>query len=234
MPDSAIRCEDVYRTYQMGEVTVPVLRDVNLDIYKGELTVIHGASGTGKSTLLNILGGIDRPSRGRVWCGGADLATLSERRLTEHRRKNVGFVFQFYNLVPTLTARENVQAATEIADAPLDPAQALAMVGLADRMDHFPSQLSGGQQQRVSIARALAKNPLVMLCDEPTGALDAATGRRVLELLTRLNEEARATIVIVTHAAPIADLAHRVLTLAMDGVSSRTNATRAKAQDITW
>lgn len=234
MPEAAIRCEDVHKTYQMGEVAVPVLRGIDLEILPGELTVILGASGAGKSTLLNIVGGIDRPTSGHVYCGGRDLAAMTDRQLTEHRRRNVGFVFQFYNLVPTLTALENVQTAVEIAEHPMDPEQALAMVDLADRKDHFPAQLSGGQQQRVSIARALAKNPLVMFCDEPTGALDAATGRMVLSLLTHLNETTGTTIVIVTHAEPISRLAHRVLHLTMDGLSVAENASRVRAEDITW
>ncbi len=234
MTEAAIRCEKVHKTYVMGEVKVPVLKGIDLEIMKGELTVILGASGAGKSTLLNIVGGIDRPSAGHVYCGDTDLATLNDRKLTEHRRRNVGFVFQFYNLVPTLTALENVQTAAEIANNPMDPLKALEMVELADRKDHFPSQLSGGQQQRVSIARALAKNPLVMFCDEPTGALDAATGRMVLSLLTRLNEEAGTSIVIVTHAAAIAKLAQRVLHLTMEGLTTTLNKERAKAEDISW
>jgi len=234
MTEAAIRCEKVHKTYVMGEVKVPVLKGIDLEIMKGELTVILGASGAGKSTLLNIVGGIDRPSAGHVYCGDTDLATLNDRQLTEHRRRNVGFVFQFYNLVPTLTALENVQTAAEIANNPMDPLKALEMVELADRKDHFPSQLSGGQQQRVSIARALAKNPLVMFCDEPTGALDAATGRMVLSLLTRLNEEAGTSIVIVTHAAAIAKLAQRVLHLTMEGLTTTLNKERAKAEDISW
>jgi len=234
MPEAAIRCENVHKTYVMGEVEVPVLKGIDLEILKGELTVILGASGAGKSTLLNIVGGIDRPTEGRVICGDKDLSVMNDRQLTEHRRRNVGFVFQFYNLVPTLTALENVQTAVEIAENPMDPLKALDMVGLADRKDHFPSQLSGGQQQRVSIARALAKNPLIMFCDEPTGALDADTGRMVLSLLTRLNKEAGASIVIVTHAAPIAKLAQRILHLTMEGLTTTVNTDRAKAEDITW
>nr|WP_328983668.1 ABC transporter ATP-binding protein [Thiorhodovibrio winogradskyi] len=233
-PDIAIRCVDVHKTYISGDVETPVLRGIDLDIRRGELTVILGASGAGKSTLLNIIGGIDRPSAGEVWCGGQNLATLSDRALTEYRRRSVGFVFQFYNLVPTLTALENVETATQIADNPMDPAEALRLVGLDDRRDHFPSQLSGGQQQRVAIARALAKQPLVVFCDEPTGALDAATGRKVLDLLTRLNDETGTTIVIVTHAAPVTGLAHAVLHLTMDGITTRRNAQRVSAADLSW
>ncbi len=234
MPEAAIRCVDIHKTYVMGEVKVPVLRGLDLEINAGELTVILGASGSGKSTLLNIIGGIDRPTEGRFFCGDREISSLNDRKLTEHRRKNVGFVFQFYNLAPTLTALENVLTAVEIADDPMDPEKALDMVGLGDRTDHFPSQLSGGEQQRVSIARALAKKPMVMFCDEPTGALDADTGRMVLKLLTRLNDETGATIVIVTHASAIADLGHRVLHLTMEGITAKHNQTRITAEDISW
>ena len=234
MPEAAIRCIGVRKTYRSGTVETTVLRGIDLDIYAGELTVILGASGSGKTTLLNIIGGIDRPTQGQVLCGDDDLAQLNDRRLTEHRRRNVGFVFQFYNLVPTLTALENVQTATQIADRPMDPAEALALVELSDRKDHFPAQLSGGQQQRVAIARALAKRPLVVFCDEPTGALDADTGRKVLDLLMSINEQTAASIVIVTHAAPVAGLAHRVLHLTMDGITATRNSKRPRAADISW
>ncbi len=233
-PTPAIQCRELRKTYVMGEVEVPVLRGVDVDIYGGELTVVLGASGAGKTTLLNIIGGIDRPTSGKVLFSGRDISQMSDRELTEHRRRNVGFVFQFYNLVPTLTALENVLVSTEVADDPMDPEKALDLVGLADRKDHFPSQLSGGQQQRVSIARALAKNPRVMFCDEPTGALDAATGRMVLQLLTDLNDRLGATIVIITHAAPIASLAQRIVHLTMEGADSKFNEQRAKAEDISW
>jgi putative ABC transport system ATP-binding protein len=224
----------VYKTYTSGEVETPVLRGIDLEIRRGELTVILGASGAGKTTLLNIIGGIDRPTRGEVWSGEQNLAALDDCRLTDYRRRAVGFVFQFYNLAPTLTALENVQTATQIADHPMDPGEALRLVDLEDRRDYFPAQLSGGQQQRVSIARALAKNPQVIFCDEPTGALDAKTGRHVLDLLTRLNEQTGTTIVIVTHAAPVAQLAHAVLHLTMEGISTTRNAQRARAADISW
>jgi putative ABC transport system ATP-binding protein len=233
-PEPAIRCVGVHKTYRTGEIETPVLRGIDLEILTGELTVILGASGAGKSTLLNIIGGIDRPTTGEVWCGGTDLAKLDDRQLTDHRRRAVGFVFQFYNLVPTLTALENVETATEIADHPMDPAEALALVDLTDRRDHFPAQLSGGQQQRVAIARALAKRPMVVFCDEPTGALDAPTGRHVLELLMRINDQTGATIVIVTHAAPVAGLAHSVLRLEMDGIHASRNDKRLTAADISW
>ena len=232
--DAAVRCVKIHKTYQMGEVEVKVLRGLDLEILRGQLTVVVGASGAGKSTLLNIIGGIDRPTSGEVWVDGENLAAMSDRQLTEYRRKKIGFVFQFYNLVPTLTALENVQVSTQIAAKPMDPAEALRLVGLEEQLRHFPAQMSGGQQQRVSIARALAKQPAIMLCDEPTGALDAHTGQRVLGLLNRLNEEVGATIVIITHAAPMADMAHRVLHLTMEGITSRENKTRKKPEEITW
>jgi putative ABC transport system ATP-binding protein len=218
----------------MGEVDVPVLKGVNLEIRRGELTVVLGASGSGKSTLMNIIGGIDQPTAGEVWSDGKDLGLLGPGQLTEHRRENVGFVFQFYNLVPTLTALENVQVSTEVASNPMDPAEALELVELGDYLDYFPSQLSGGQQQRVSIARALAKNPKVMLCDEPTGALDFKTGQLVLRLLTQLNEKMETTIVIITHAAPIAELAHRILHITRDGIQVTKNDSPARVEDISW
>ena len=232
--DAAVRCVQIHKTYQMGEVEVKVLRGIDLEILRGQLTVIVGASGAGKSTLLNIIGGIDRPTSGEVWVDGENLAAMSDRQLTEYRRRKIGFVFQFYNLVPTLTALENVQVSTQIAVKSLDPAEALKLVDLAEQKNHFPAQMSGGQQQRVSIARALAKRPAIMLCDEPTGALDAHTGQLVLGLLTRLNEEMGATIVIITHAAPMADMAHRVFHLTMEGITSRENKVRKRAEEITW
>ena len=232
--DAAVRCVRLEKTYQMGEVEVKVLRGINLEILRGQLTVIVGASGAGKSTLLNIIGGIDQPTSGEVWVDGENLAAMTDRQLTEYRRRKIGFVFQFYNLVPTLTAVENVQVSTQIASKPMDPAEAMKRVDLADQMHHFPAQMSGGQQQRVSIARALAKQPAIMLCDEPTGALDAHTGQLVLGLLSRLNEEMGATIVIITHAAPMADMAHRVLHLTMEGITMRENKVRKRADEITW
>ena len=232
--DAAVRCVRIHKTYQMGEVEVKVLRGLDLEILRGQLTVVVGASGAGKSTLLNIIGGIDRPTSGEVWVDGENLAAMTNRQLTEYRRRKIGFVFQFYNLVPTLTALENVQVSTQIAANPMDPTEALKLVDLEEQLHHFPAQMSGGQQQRVSIARALAKQPAIMLCDEPTGALDAHTGQRVLALLNRLNEEVGATIVIITHAAPMADMAHRVLHLTMDGITSRENKNRKKPEEITW
>ena len=208
----------------MGEVKVQALRGIDLDLFSGELIVLLGPSGSGKSTLLNILGGLDRASGGEVSYRGKDLVNASDRELTEYRRYYVGFVFQFYNLIPSLTARENVAVVTEIAQNPLKPEDALAMVGLSDRLDHFPSQLSGGQQQRIAIARAIAKNPSVLLCDEPTGALDSETGIVVLEALERVNQELGTTTALITHNADIAAMADRVIHLS-DGhiVSTEKN-----------
>jgi len=234
-PDEMIRLTGVTKTYLMGEVKVPVLHGIDMTIRTGELTVVLGPSGSGKTTLLNIIGGIDAPTTGHVRFNGSELTQLTERQLTDHRRQNVGFVFQFYNLVPTLTARENVQVATEIAADPMDPADALRLVDMADRADHFPAQLSGGEQQRVAIARAIAKQPRLLLCDEPTGALDFTTGQVVLDVLDRLNSDMGVTIVLITHVAPIADLAHHVLRLRSGLVAEhRTNEHRLSAREITW
>jgi len=219
----------------MGDVEVHALRGVDLELAAGEFVVLLGPSGSGKSTLLNILGGLDAPSSGHVWYQGEDLIGADERKLTAFRREHVGFVFQFYNLIPSLTARENVAIVTEIASAPMAPDEALVRVGLGDRLDHFPSQLSGGQQQRVAIARAIAKRPSVLLCDEPTGALDSATGVLVLEALERINAELATTTVVITHNADIARMAHRVLYLA-DGriVREQVNTERTPARDLRW
>ncbi len=233
--DTVFRASGITKVYRMGDVEVHALRGVDLDLRAGELVVLLGPSGSGKSTLLNILGGLDVPSDGHVWYHGHDLTEAGDKALTAFRRKHVGFVFQFYNLIPSLTARENVQAVTEIAVDPMTPEAALQMVGLGDRMDHFPSQLSGGQQQRVAIARAIAKQPAVLLCDEPTGALDSETGVVVLEALEKINVELGTTTVLITHNADIARMAHRVLHLA-DGhiVRAETNATRKSARELSW
>jgi len=230
-----IKLEDVSKTYVMGEVKVPVLKGLNLEIYKGQLTAILGDSGAGKSTLLNMIGGIDRPTSGRILFGDKDIAQLSDRALTIYRRKNVGFVFQFYNLVATLTALENVEVSTEIADDPMDPSHALDLVQLKDLVSHFPAQMSGGQQQRVAIARALAKQPSLMLCDEPTGALDQQTSVTVLNLLSDLNEKLNTTIVIITHNPNIAKMAHRVVRIG-DGKIEKAyvNDHPLKAEEIPW
>jgi len=225
----------VTKIYQMGEVAVQALRGVDLDLYAGEFVVLLGPSGSGKSTLLNILGGLDTPSDGHVFYGERDLTRASERELTEYRRYHIGFVFQFYNLIPSLTARENVAVVTEIARDPMMPEAALQLVGLGDRLDHFPAQLSGGEQQRVAIARAIAKQPKVLLCDEPTGALDSKTGIVVLEALQRVNRELGTTTAVITHNAGIAQMADRVIHLADGRISEvQVNATRVSPRDLTW
>ena len=223
------------KTYRTGEIEVHALRGLDLDLYAGEFAVFLGPSGSGKSTLFNILGGLDRATSGSALFEGEDLTRLDERALTRYRRRNVGFVFQFYNLVPSLTARENVALVTEIAENPMTPGEALEMVGLSARADHFPAQLSGGEQQRVAIARAIAKRPKVLLCDEPTGALDLATGVRVLEALAFVNRTLGATTAVITHNTAIREMAHRVLYFG-DGRVTRVevNATRKTAGELSW
>jgi putative ABC transport system ATP-binding protein len=223
------------KVYQMGEVQVPALRGVDLDLYAGELVVLLGPSGSGKSTLLNILGGLDTPTSGSVRYADHDLSLDDDALMTHYRRTHVGFVFQFYNLIPSLTARENVALVTEIAEDPMTPEEALLRVGLGDRMDHFPAQLSGGEQQRVAIARAVAKRPQVLLCDEPTGALDAQTGVLVLDVIARVNRELGTTTVVITHNAVIAAMADRVLYFG-DGLVVRwqRNAHRVAASELSW
>jgi len=234
-PPPALQAWALCKSYGTGEVAVHALRDVDLEIPERELLVLLGPSGSGKSTLLNILGGLDRPTDGRIAFRGQDLTALDEAALTRYRRDHVGFVFQFYNLIPSLTARENVALATEIARDPMPPADALALVGLAERLDHFPAQLSGGEQQRVAIARAIAKRPHLLLCDEPTGALDSKTGVLVLEAIEHVNTELGTTTALIAHNAPIAALADRVISLADGRIADiRTNATRAPAASITW
>jgi putative ABC transport system ATP-binding protein len=223
------------KVYVMGEVRVEALRGVDLDLYPGELVVLLGPSGSGKSTLLNILGGLDSPTSGQVIAAGRDLTQAGERELTRFRRQVVGFVFQFYNLIPSLTARENVAIVTEIAEDPMTPEAALDLVGLGARLDHFPAQLSGGEQQRVAIARAIAKRPRVLLCDEPTGALDSTTGVRVLEVLERVNRELGTTTAVITHNAAIAAMADRVIQMADGRIQSvRTNPERLAPSEIHW
>jgi putative ABC transport system ATP-binding protein len=208
---------------------------VDLDLYEGEFVVLLGPSGSGKSTLLNILGGLDVPTSGKVHYQDHDLTSEDDATLTRYRREHVGFVFQFYNLIPSLTARENVALVTEIARNPMTPEEALRLVGLADRMDHFPSQLSGGEQQRIAIARAIAKRPEVLLCDEPTGALDVKTGAVVLEAIERANRELGTTTAVITHNAVIADMADRVVSLSDGKVAGvRINAKKASAKDLVW
>ncbi len=223
------------KVYRVGEVDVHALRGVDVDLRERELVVLLGPSGSGKSTLLNILGGLDVPSTGRVRYRGRDLTAASESALTAYRRVHVGFVFQFYNLIPSLTARENVALVTEIVEDPMRPEDALALVGLGARVDHFPAQLSGGEQQRVAIARAIAKRPAVLLCDEPTGALDIATGVVVLEALERVNRELGTCTTVITHNSAIAEMADRVLRLS-DGRIARAeaNASRRSPRELSW
>jgi putative ABC transport system ATP-binding protein len=229
------RATGLTRVYRMGDVEVHALRGVDLELFPGEFVVLLGASGSGKSTLLNILGGLDAPTTGTVECRGHALTGAGDSALTRFRREHVGFVFQFYNLIPSLTARENVALVTEIAREPMAPEEALGLVGLRDRMDHFPAQLSGGEQQRVAIARAIAKRPDVLLCDEPTGALDSATGVLVLQALERINRETGALTVVITHNAVIARRADRVIRLSDGRVAGiERNAARADPRDLSW
>ncbi len=225
----------ITKVYHMGEVDVHALRGIDLELNESEFTVLLGPSGSGKSTLLNILGGLDVPTDGQVFYRGGELTAADDRGLTQYRRDHVGFVFQFYNLIPSLTARENVALVTEIAPDPLAPEKALELVDLGDRMDHFPSQLSGGEQQRVAIARAIAKRPDVLLCDEPTGALDISTGVVVLEAIDRVNRELGTTTAVITHNAAISEMADRVISLA-DGriASERRNAEKVGPRELHW
>lgn len=223
------------KIYQMGDVEVRAIDEVDAVLNEGELLVLLGASGSGKSTLLNILGGLDTATSGEVLYLGNDLGHASEAELTQYRRHNVGFVFQFYNLIPSLTAKENIALVTEISDDPWEPEEALELVGLKERMDHFPSQLSGGEQQRVAIARAVAKRPTILLCDEPTGALDFKTGLLVLEVIERINRELGATTAVITHNAPIAEMADRVMTLSDGRVhSDEVNVSRKPPSELRW
>jgi putative ABC transport system ATP-binding protein len=226
---------NISKTYQMGEVAVQALKDVSLDLYQGELVVLLGASGSGKSTLLNILGGLDVPSTGQVLFKDRNLTEAGDRDLTRFRRQCVGFVFQFYNLIPSLTTKENVALVTEIAPHPMHPKEALSLVGLEHRLDHFPAQLSGGEQQRVAIARAIAKRPEVLLCDEPTGALDFQTGKLVLQVLERVNRELGTTTAVITHNAGIASMADRVITMRSgEIINIKENETKISPEDLEW
>jgi len=223
------------KTYETSGGQVHALRGIDLDLFDGEIIVLLGPSGSGKSTLLSLLGGLDRPTAGQIWFRDGELTSLDDRALTAYRRRHVGFVFQFYNLIPSLTVRENVELVTDMADRPVAPTDALELVGLAQRMDHFPAQLSGGEQQRVAIARAITKRPAVLLCDEPTGAVDSKTGARVLEAIERCNLEFGTLTVLVTHNTVIAGMADRVLSLADGAVAGeRANARRRKARELAW
>jgi len=232
---AVLEAQGLVKTYRMGEVVVHALRGVDIALHESEFVVLLGPSGSGKSTLLNILGGLDHPTAGRVLYRGEDLTRASERELTRYRRDHVGFVFQFYNVLPSLTARENVALVTEISRRPMKPEDALALVGLEHRLDHFPSQLSGGEQQRVAIARAVAKQPDVLLCDEPTGALDLETGKIVLVAIERVNRQLRTTTAVITHNSAIAAMADRVIRLADGRVASEVrNERRVGVEEIAW
>lgn len=233
--ETVFRTEGLTKVYDTGDVQVHALAGVDLDLYGSELSVLLGPSGSGKSTLLNILGGLDRPTAGRFWFRQTELTGAGDRALTRYRRDHVGFVFQFYNLVPSLNARENVQLVTDVAKRPMQPAEALDLVGLGHRMEHFPAQMSGGEQQRVAIARAIAKRPDVLLCDEPTGALDSKTGVQVLETLQHINDAFGTTTVVITHNAAIRMMAHRVIRF-QDGRIDRieVNDSRLAAAEIEW
>lgn len=229
------RTEGITKVYETGEVKVYALAGVDLTLYESELTVLLGPSGSGKSTLLNILGGLDHPTDGRVWFKDTELTNMRDRGLTKYRRDHVGFVFQFYNLVPSLTARENVQLVTDVASDPMPADTALELVGLGKRINHFPSEMSGGEQQRVAIARAIAKRPQILLCDEPTGALDSTTGVQVLEVLRDINERFGTTTVVITHNAEIQRMAHRVIFFQDGKISEmRLNDQRIAPSEISW
>jgi putative ABC transport system ATP-binding protein len=234
-PEPLFSARSLTKIYAVGDLEVKALNGVDLDLFPGEVVVLLGPSGSGKSTLLNILGGLDVPTEGTLLYRGEDLAQADEHLLTQYRRSVVGFIFQFYNLIPSLTARENVELITEISEEPMIPEEALGLVGLGDRLNHFPSQLSGGEQQRVAIARAIAKRPEVLLCDEPTGALDVETGIAVLEAIARANEELQTLAVIITHNAVIADIADRVIRLSNGRiVEIYQNQNRRPASTLAW
>ena len=233
--ERVFRARGLTKTYRMGEVEIHALNSVDLDLDRGEFVVILGPSGSGKSTLLNILGGLDAPTSGSVRFFDHDLTGAGEEELTRFRREHVGFVFQFFNLIPSLTARENVALVTEISDHPLDPAEALRLVGLGERLEHFPAQLSGGEQQRVAIARAIAKRPDVLLCDEPTGSLDFQTGKLVLEVLEHVNRQLHTTTVVITHNAAIAGMADRVLRMLSGAIVGVVrNETKLAPEALEW
>lgn len=233
--EAVFHIHNVSKVYHMGDVKVNALRGVNFDLWAGEFVVILGASGSGKSTLLNILGGLDIPTSGQVFFRDHDLTSANDHALTAFRREHVGFVFQFYNLIPSLTALENVALVTDIADNPMDPAEALRLVGLGERLQHFPAQLSGGEQQRIAIARAVAKRPDVLLCDEPTGALDCSTGRLVLEVLEQVNRELGTITAVITHNSAIAGMGDRIIRLGSGRVlEERLNPVRSTPGNLSW
>lgn len=233
--EAVFHARGLSKIYRMGEVEVHALRSVNLELYEGELLVLLGASGSGKSTLLNILGGLDVPTSGEVFYRDHNLTIDDDTELTRYRREHVGFVFQFYNLIPSLTAVENVELVTDIAENPMRPEEALELVGLGNRMNHFPAQLSGGEQQRVAIARAVAKRPEVLLCDEPTGALDYATGKLVLEVIERVNQELGTTTAVITHNAAIAGMADRVVRMSSGEIAEvRRNERKVAPGELVW
>lgn len=235
MNDAVFQTRGLNKVYGEGPSAVHALRGIDMEIPESELVVFLGASGSGKSTLLNILGGLDRASDGEARFFGEKLTEMSDGQLTQYRRHHVGFVFQFYNLMPSLTALENVELVTEISDDPLDPAEALELVGLGKRKDHFPAELSGGEQQRVAIARAIAKRPTVLFCDEPTGALDSVTGRQVLRVLQDINHDLKTSVMVITHAAATAEMAHRVIEMSDGQIrETRLNQTRKPADEIVW
>lgn len=235
IPKNILQVNNVTKEYIMGEVIVKALRGVSFSIYDGELIVILGPSGSGKSTILNIVGGIDKPTSGEIIYNNKDISKISNRELTKYRCNAIGFVFQFYNLIPTLTAKENILLASELAKNPISADTLLTKIDLADRADHFPSQMSGGQQQRVAIARALAKNPILLLCDEPTGALDFSTGIQILRLLKDFNREYKKTVVIITHNIAIGEIADRIFHI-KDGLIDKIikNQSPVEPEEVSW
>ena len=235
MPETIMQVRDLTKEYIMGEVTVRALRGVSFDLYAGEFVVVLGPSGSGKSTLLNIIGGIDMPTSGSVMFEDNDIAAASDKELTAYRRNAVGFVFQFYNLIPNLTARENIMLAAEMSKSPIPPDELLVLVGLSERAKNFPTQLSGGEQQRVAIARAVSKNPFILLCDEPTGALDFSTGIQVLRILKDFNEKYGKTVIIITHNASIGAMGNRVFYF-KDGLIDKivVNENPIQAEEVSW
>lgn len=230
-----VKVDNLTKEYKMGEVSVKALDNISFELFEGEFVVVLGPSGSGKSTILNIIGGMDTPTNGRVLYKGEDISTYKEEELSVFRRENIGFIFQFYNLMPNLTAKENVEMATEISERPMDIDEVLRKVGLEERAEHFPSQMSGGEQQRVSIARAIAKNPEVLLCDEPTGALDYSTGIKVLKLLREINQTMKKTVVVITHNQPIAQMADRVIKMRSGRISENYKLDKSlPPESIEW